>query len=145
MRQGGVKQRYAVVRRHRCPAGVWASARHAAPSGFFYPQFRFMGSEHKLLPWLAGIFRDLEFDSALDAFDGSGSAVVPDVALAGVSLAQRLHRCQNLCGKARDLPFRVESRLTVKIVGLFAAITRLVRQYLDPLQHLWPPVFEFSF
>lgn len=38
-----------------------------------YPQFRFMGSKHKLLPWLAGVFRDLEFDSALDAFNGSGS------------------------------------------------------------------------
>jgi len=36
-----------------------------------YPQFRFMGSKHKLLPWLAGIFRYLEFDSALDAFSGS--------------------------------------------------------------------------
>ena len=36
-----------------------------------YPQFRFMGSKHKLLPWLAGIFHSLEFDSALDAFSGS--------------------------------------------------------------------------
>jgi DNA adenine methylase/adenine-specific DNA-methyltransferase len=38
-----------------------------------YPQFRFMGSKHRLLPWLAGVFRSLKFDSALDAFSGSGS------------------------------------------------------------------------
>ena len=38
-----------------------------------YPQFRFMGSKHRLLPWLAQSFRGLTFNSALDAFSGSGS------------------------------------------------------------------------
>ena len=37
-----------------------------------YPQLRFMGSKHRLLPWLQQIFGQLEFDTALDAFSGSG-------------------------------------------------------------------------
>jgi adenine-specific DNA-methyltransferase len=36
-----------------------------------YPQLRFMGSKHRLLPWIYGVLRDLRFDSALDAFSGS--------------------------------------------------------------------------
>jgi DNA adenine methylase/adenine-specific DNA-methyltransferase len=37
-----------------------------------YPQLRFMGSKHRLLPWLHEILRPVEFDTALDAFSGSG-------------------------------------------------------------------------
>jgi adenine-specific DNA-methyltransferase len=37
-----------------------------------YPQLRFMGSKHRLLPWLDEIFDQVEFDTALDAFSGSG-------------------------------------------------------------------------
>jgi adenine-specific DNA-methyltransferase len=37
-----------------------------------YPQLRFMGSKHRLLPWLREILADLPFDTALDAFSGSG-------------------------------------------------------------------------
>jgi adenine-specific DNA-methyltransferase len=37
-----------------------------------YPQLRFMGSKHRLLPWLREILSDLRFDAALDAFSGSG-------------------------------------------------------------------------
>ncbi|MFL6193604.1 MAG: DNA adenine methylase [Thermoanaerobaculia bacterium] len=37
-----------------------------------YPQLRFMGSKHRLLPWLHDILRQVEFDTALDAFSGSG-------------------------------------------------------------------------
>src|SRR4051812_953824 len=37
-----------------------------------YPQLRFMGSKHRLLPWLHEILAPLEFDTALDAFSGSG-------------------------------------------------------------------------
>ena len=37
-----------------------------------FPQLRFMGSKHRLLPWLREILSDLPFDSALDAFSGSG-------------------------------------------------------------------------
>jgi adenine-specific DNA-methyltransferase len=37
-----------------------------------YPQLRFMGSKYRLLPWLREILADLRFDTALDAFSGSG-------------------------------------------------------------------------
>jgi len=37
-----------------------------------YPQLRFMGSKHRLLQWIHSVLRELEFDTALDAFSGSG-------------------------------------------------------------------------
>jgi len=37
-----------------------------------YPRLRFMGSKHRLLPWLHGVLGRIDFDSALDAFSGSG-------------------------------------------------------------------------
>jgi adenine-specific DNA-methyltransferase len=37
-----------------------------------YPRLRFMGSKHKLLPWIEHVLADLEFQTALDAFSGSG-------------------------------------------------------------------------
>lgn len=38
-----------------------------------FPDTRYMGSKRKLLPSLQSIFDQIEFDSALDAFSGSGS------------------------------------------------------------------------
>lgn len=37
-----------------------------------YPQFRFMGSKYRLLPWIHQILADIPFESAGDAFCGSG-------------------------------------------------------------------------
>ncbi len=37
-----------------------------------YPALRWMGSKLRLLPFLAATFREIEFDSAIDAFSGSG-------------------------------------------------------------------------
>ncbi|MEM7108104.1 MAG: DNA adenine methylase [Bacteroidota bacterium] len=37
-----------------------------------YPLLRYMGSKYKLIPWLHETFSALDFDSALDAFSGSG-------------------------------------------------------------------------
>lgn len=37
-----------------------------------YPQLRYMGSKHRLMPWLESVLRGLDFVSALDAFSGSG-------------------------------------------------------------------------
>jgi len=37
-----------------------------------FPQIRFMGSKFRLLPWLHGVFSDLDFHTVLDAFSGSG-------------------------------------------------------------------------
>ena len=32
-----------------------------------------MGSKYRLLPWIQQVFENLKFDSALDAFSGSGA------------------------------------------------------------------------
>jgi len=37
-----------------------------------YSLMRYMGSKYKLIPWIYETFESLEFDSALDAFSGSG-------------------------------------------------------------------------
>lgn len=37
-----------------------------------YPTLRFMGSKHRLLPWLEDVLGDLDCSSAVDAFSGSG-------------------------------------------------------------------------
>lgn len=38
-----------------------------------YPEFRYMGSKHRLLPWLHGVLERLDFEVAADPFSGSGS------------------------------------------------------------------------
>jgi DNA adenine methylase/adenine-specific DNA-methyltransferase len=38
-----------------------------------YPTLRFMGSKHRLLPWLHDALAPLAFETALDAFSGSGA------------------------------------------------------------------------
>ena len=37
-----------------------------------YPELRYMGSKHRLLPWLHGVLRGLNFETAADPFVGSG-------------------------------------------------------------------------
>jgi adenine-specific DNA-methyltransferase len=37
-----------------------------------YPEFRYMGSKHRLLPWIFEILSGLDFESAMDPFCGSG-------------------------------------------------------------------------
>lgn len=38
-----------------------------------YPELRYMGSKHSLLPWIHGVLRRLDFETAADPFVGSGS------------------------------------------------------------------------
>ena len=38
-----------------------------------FPELRYMGSKHRLLPWIHGVLRGLEFQTAADPFAGSGS------------------------------------------------------------------------
>lgn len=38
-----------------------------------FPRLRFMGSKYALLPWIESVLSGLDFESALDAFSGSGS------------------------------------------------------------------------
>ena len=37
-----------------------------------FPRFRYMGSKFRLLPWIHDTFQNLDFDTATDAFSGSG-------------------------------------------------------------------------
>lgn len=37
-----------------------------------YPELRYMGSKHRLLPWIHGVLGKLDFDTAADPFLGSG-------------------------------------------------------------------------
>ncbi len=37
-----------------------------------YPEFRYMGSKHRLLPWIHSILAGLSFQTAADPFSGSG-------------------------------------------------------------------------
>lgn len=37
-----------------------------------YPELRYMGSKHRLLPWIHGVLSDLDFETAADPFVGSG-------------------------------------------------------------------------
>lgn len=38
-----------------------------------FPRFRYMGSKFRLLDWIHSTLRELEFESAVDAFSGSGT------------------------------------------------------------------------
>ena len=37
-----------------------------------YPELRYMGSKHRLLPWIYGVLSKLDFSTAMDPFLGSG-------------------------------------------------------------------------
>ena len=37
-----------------------------------YPELRYMGSKHRLLPWIHGVLQTLPFETAADPFVGSG-------------------------------------------------------------------------
>lgn len=43
------------------------------PHALCYPEFRYMGSKHRLLPWIHEVVCELSFDTAADPFSGSGS------------------------------------------------------------------------
>src|SRR3954467_6003924 len=42
------------------------------PRAAAYPELRYMGSKHRLLPWIHGVLRTLDFETAGDPFVGSG-------------------------------------------------------------------------
>jgi adenine-specific DNA-methyltransferase len=37
-----------------------------------YPELRYMGSKKRLLPWIFGVLNELDFESAMDPFSGTG-------------------------------------------------------------------------
>lgn len=38
-----------------------------------YPELRYMGSKKRLLPWIHSVLNDIDFESAMDPFSGTGS------------------------------------------------------------------------
>src|SRR5580698_6186561 len=80
-----------------------------------YPELRYMGSKHRLLPWIHGLLRPLPFDTAADPFVGSGCVAyllkamgkrvsASDVlnfptVLAAASIANNTHRLDRLAVK----------------------------------------------
>ena len=48
------------------------TAGHFPESVHDYPMMRYMGSKFRLLPWIHNIVNEIDFDSVLDGFSGSG-------------------------------------------------------------------------
>lgn len=57
-----------------------------------YPRFRYMGSKYRLLPWIHQQLLELEFQTATDAFSGSGV-----VAYLLKSMGKQVHANDSLC------------------------------------------------
>lgn len=64
-----------------------------------FPQLRYMGSKHRLLPWIHSVLWDLRFDSCLDAFSGSGA-----VAYLLKAMGKQVTACDFL-----NFPFQISS------------------------------------
>ncbi|QEH32739.1 D12 class N6 adenine-specific DNA methyltransferase [Aquisphaera giovannonii] len=47
-------------------------AEELPPRAASYPLLRYMGSKHRLLPWIHGVLRTLDFETAADPFVGGG-------------------------------------------------------------------------
>lgn len=54
------------------PATPLTLLRSEPPQVHLYPRFRYMGSKHRLTPWLHSVFQQLDFQTVTDAFTGSG-------------------------------------------------------------------------
>ena len=111
-----------------------------------YPEFRYMGSKHRLLPWIHGVLSTLPFDTAADPFVGSGCVAYllkamgkrvsasdflnfPSV-LAAATVANSMHRLDSLAvrrllARTRNAPRFIEETFT----GIFYTPEDL--QFLD--------------
>src|SRR4029077_8928926 len=98
-----------------------------------YPELRYMGSKHRLLPWIHGVLSTLPFETAADPFVGSGCVayllkvmgkrvIASDflnfpVVLAAATLANSSHQLdgpavKNLPAPRRNGPHFVEETFT---------------------------------
>ncbi len=111
-----------------------------------YPQLRFMGSKHRLLPWLESVLAALPFESAIDAFSGSGCvsyllktmgkgvqsndflAFARDFALAAVANSHARVSAEDIELLVRDSPDR-ESFIEDTFEGIF--FTTADNRFLD--------------
>jgi adenine-specific DNA-methyltransferase len=69
-----------------------------------YPELRYMGSKHRLLPWIHGVLRALPFETAADPFVGSGC-----VAYLLKSMGKGVVASDFLRSSAKTYPDRVSS------------------------------------
>ncbi len=98
-----------------------------------YPELRYMGSKHRLLPWIHGVLRTLPFETAADPFVGSGcvayllksmgKAIVASdflnfpAVLAAATIANSTHRLdgpvlKQLLAPRRNSPHFIEKTFT---------------------------------
>ena len=90
--------------------------RPATPPSRRFPQTRYLGSKHKLLGLLEAVFSELEFETALDPFSGTGA-----VAYLLKQMGARVTASDALAfnvGAARALVENQETRLAGRINGL---------------------------
>jgi adenine-specific DNA-methyltransferase len=89
-----------------------------APDYRAFPRLRYMGSKHRLLPWLELVLGSLDFESALDAFSGSGC-----VSYLLKTMGKRVH-ANDFLSFARDLAqatvVNSSEPLTVEEVAMLA-------------------------
>ena len=111
-----------------------------------YPELRYMGSKHRLLPWIHGVLSTLSFNTAADPFVGSGCVayllkamgkrvIASDflnfpAVLAAATIANSKHRLDSLAVKrllarTRNAPHFIEETFT----GIFYTPEDL--QFLD--------------
>jgi hypothetical protein len=101
-----------------------------------YPELRYMGSKHRLLPWIHSVLRGLSFETAADPFVGSGcvayllksmgkTVVASDflnfpVVLASATVANSTHRLDSAAVKQLMAPHGRGPRFVEKtFTGIF--------------------------
>lgn len=85
-----------------------------------YPEFRYMGSKKRLLPWIHQVLDGLDFESALDPFSGTGC-----VAYLMKSMGRRVHASDFLNFTSVIARATVENSAT-RLDG------RAIRRLIDP-------------
>lgn len=85
-----------------------------------YPEFRYMGSKKRLLPWIHQVLDGLDFESALDPFSGTGC-----VAYLMKSMGRRVHASDFLNFTSLIARATVENSAT-RLDG------RAIRRLIDP-------------
>jgi adenine-specific DNA-methyltransferase len=111
-----------------------------------FPELRYMGSKHRLLPWIHGVLRGLDFETAADPFVGSGSVayllktmgklvIASDflnfpAVLASATVANSQHRIDDIALKKLLAPRRKGPHFIEKTFGgIFYTVGDL--QFLD--------------
>jgi len=99
------------------------------PSYRRYPRLRYMGSKHRLLPWIESVLQEYSFTSVLDAFSGSGC-----VAYLFKTMGKRVHANDFLRFAADFSRAAVENsseRLTPQDVEFLTSLARRPRRFVQ--------------